>query len=89
MDAVDLYSNQLLPMTHPQVATPTHHSPLPPLSSALSVPNSSTSQGNQKNMSPFFSKNSRSFESNFELSELEIRYSGTFDDFYQSDLRKR
>ena len=47
MDTVDLYSNQLLPMPHPHgsVAPPSHHSPLPPLSSALTVPNSSSSQG--------------------------------------------
>jgi len=50
MDTVDLYSNQLLPMPHPHgsVAPPSHHSPLPPLSSALTVPNSSSSQDTKK-----------------------------------------
>ena len=52
MDTVDLYSNQLLPMPHPHgsVAPPSHHSPLPPLSSALTVPNSSSSQGKKSTM---------------------------------------
>ena len=48
MDTVDLYSNQLLPMPHPHggVASPTHHSPLPPLTSALTMTSSNTSHGN-------------------------------------------
>ena len=47
MDTVDLYSNQLLPMPHPHAghAPPSHHSPLPPLSSTLSMPSTTSSQG--------------------------------------------
>ena len=47
MDTVDLYSNQLLPMPHPHggVASPTHHSPLPPLTSALTMTSSNSSHG--------------------------------------------
>ena len=51
MDTVDLYSNQLLPMPHPHaggVATPPHHSPLPPLTSALTMTSSNSSHGKKK-----------------------------------------
>ena len=49
MDTVDLYSNQLLPMPHPHAghAPPSHHSPLPPLSSTLSMPSTTSTQGKQ------------------------------------------